>query len=73
MFAYANAGSATFDEILLLYPTTESVRQSFSSGQQRLHVTDIDVRRMVDLKQGSVDVGAAVAEFNRAFVALGAA
>ena len=73
MFAYANAGSTKFDEIVLLYPTTASVRQSFSSGQQRLHVTDIDVRRMVDLKQGSVDVGAAVAEFSRAFVALGAA
>ena len=67
MFAYSNAGSARFDEILLMYPTTERLQRTFHSGNQRLHVTDIDVRCMVNLETGRVDVDAAVQEFNRSF------
>jgi 5-methylcytosine-specific restriction enzyme subunit McrC len=66
MYAYGRAGKKEYDEIILLYPETDRIARTFSSGKLRLHIRQFNPRCLFDLHDGRVNTAAAVAELSRA-------
>ena len=66
MYAYGRAGEQRYDEIILLYPTTDMVRRTFHHDSLRLRVRQFDPRLIYNTDLGRLDDTAATIELSRA-------
>jgi hypothetical protein len=66
MYAYSSAGKERYDEMVLLYRTTDVDRRSFRHDDLWLHVRLFDARVIYDFGSGRLDEPAAVKEMSRA-------
>jgi 5-methylcytosine-specific restriction enzyme subunit McrC len=60
MYAYGSAGRRLYDEVVLLYPTTEMVGRTFHHPSLQLHVRQFDARQIYDPEQGRLNEEAVV-------------
>ena len=68
MYAYGGAGRQRYDEIILLYPTTDAVRRSFHHSGLQLHVRQFNPRVICDPSYGRLNRAAAAAELSKALL-----
>jgi 5-methylcytosine-specific restriction endonuclease McrBC regulatory subunit McrC len=66
MYAYGNAGDRSYDEIVMLYPTTETVEGVFEHDSLRLYVRQFDPRAIFDPLQKHLDETAAIEQLSLA-------
>ena len=66
MYAYAKAGRKDFDHVILLYPTTKRVEETYRSGTVNLYVRTFDPRSIHDASSGQVDIESALQELGDA-------
>ncbi len=66
MYAYGKAGDRPHEHIIVLYPATGLAPRAFTSGALRVHVRQVDLRRMFDASHGRLDPQGAVRELNQA-------
>src|SRR5918997_1671447 len=66
MYAYGNAGDQPFDEIVLLYPSTETVEAFFEHDGLQLHVRQFDPRALYNPLHKRLDETAAVEQLSNA-------
>ncbi|PLS84121.1 MAG: hypothetical protein CYG60_19600 [Actinobacteria bacterium] len=71
MYAYGSAGERPYEDIVLLYPTTDVVQQTFTHGRMKLHVRQFDPRVIYNSERGQPDEEAIVKELNEALSILG--
>ncbi len=71
MYAYGSAGERPYEDIVLLYPTTDVVQQTFTHGRMKLHVRQFDPRVIYNSERGQPDEEAIVKELNEALSVLG--
>jgi 5-methylcytosine-specific restriction enzyme subunit McrC len=75
MYAYGSAGEQPYNKIVLLYPTTDLVQQTFTHDSvkhdsMKLHVRQFDPRVVYNSKSGQPDEDAIVEELNNALSVL---
>ena len=70
MYAYTKAGKKAYDDVILLFPLPSSqadyTENTYVSNGVRLHVRQLDLRRMFDEKKATFNEKQAVEEFSRA-------
>jgi 5-methylcytosine-specific restriction enzyme subunit McrC len=71
MYAYESAGERYYDDIVLLYPTTDVVQQTFTHGRMKLHVRQFDPQVVYDSERRQPNEEAIVKELNKALSVLG--
>ena len=68
MYAYSSAGRRLYDEVILLYPTTDTVRHTFHHPSLQLHVRQFDPRTICDPERGCLNKEAVVSQLSRALL-----
>ena len=68
MYAYGSAGRHHYDEVILLYPSTDMVRRTFHHNGLRLHVRQFDPQAICDPKRGRLNKRAAVTQLSQALL-----
>lgn len=66
MYAYGKAGDRPYDEIVLLYPTTEAVEGSFEHDDLQLYVRQFDPRAIYNPLHKRLDETAAIEQLSSA-------
>lgn len=53
MYAYGSARKTGYDDIVLLYPTSNVTQRTFHQGELRLHVRQFDPRNIFEAESGN--------------------
>jgi hypothetical protein len=66
MYAYGSAGKRGYDDIVLLYPTSNVDQRTFHQGELSLHIRQFDPRNIFDAESGGPNEREVAEELSRA-------